>query len=76
VQAAYADPQTGATSAVTVRAPRVVVACGSLESPALLLRSGIASGNGSIVRLLIITLVGLALATWRLGRMRPIGSDD
>ncbi|HEX8645326.1 MAG TPA: GMC family oxidoreductase [Thermoleophilaceae bacterium] len=27
--------------AVTVRAPRVVVACGSLESPALLLRSGI-----------------------------------
>jgi choline dehydrogenase-like flavoprotein len=26
---------------VTVRAPRVVVACGSLESPALLLRSGI-----------------------------------
>ncbi|HEX2126392.1 MAG TPA: GMC family oxidoreductase N-terminal domain-containing protein [Thermoleophilaceae bacterium] len=26
---------------ITVRAPRVVVACGSLESPALLLRSGI-----------------------------------
>jgi ABC-2 type transport system permease protein len=42
----------------------------------LLLRSGIASGNGAIVRLLIITLVGLALATWRLGRMRPIGGDD
>ena len=33
----------GATpvGSVTVRAPRVVVACGSLESPALLLRSGI-----------------------------------
>ena len=31
----------GRTAAVTVRAPRVVVACGSLESPALLLRSGI-----------------------------------
>ena len=29
------------TSGLTVRAPRVVVACGSLESPALLLRSGI-----------------------------------
>src|SRR5262249_13425473 len=41
VQAAYTDPQTGATSSVTVRASRVVVACGSLESPALLLRSGI-----------------------------------
>jgi choline dehydrogenase-like flavoprotein len=31
----------GSTRSVTVRAPRVVVACGSLESPALLLRSGI-----------------------------------
>src|SRR4029450_10419305 len=33
---------------VTVRAPQVVVACGALESPALLLRSGIggpATGN-------------------------------
>jgi choline dehydrogenase-like flavoprotein len=29
------------TGTLTVRAPRVVVACGSLESPALLLRSGI-----------------------------------
>jgi choline dehydrogenase-like flavoprotein len=34
------DDQTP-RGAVTVRAPRVVVACGSLESPALLLRSGI-----------------------------------
>jgi choline dehydrogenase-like flavoprotein len=41
VQAVYTHPQTGATSSVTVHAPRVVVACGSLESPALLLRSGI-----------------------------------
>jgi choline dehydrogenase-like flavoprotein len=32
---------TEAGAAVTVRAPRVVVACGALESPALLLRSGI-----------------------------------
>jgi choline dehydrogenase-like flavoprotein len=32
-------PASGAT--VTVRAPQVVVACGALESPALLLRSGI-----------------------------------
>jgi choline dehydrogenase-like flavoprotein len=31
----------GTEREVTVRAPRVVVACGSLESPALLLRSGI-----------------------------------
>jgi len=48
VEGTYADPETGRTARVVVRAPRVVVACGSLESPALLLRSGIggpAAGN-------------------------------
>ncbi|MDQ3103512.1 MAG: aldehyde dehydrogenase family protein [Actinomycetota bacterium] len=47
VEAAYADPD-GRTAKVTVRAPEVVVACGAIESPALLLRSGIggpASGD-------------------------------
>ena len=29
----YADPETGRSARVTVRAPRVVVACGALESP-------------------------------------------
>lgn len=41
VEATYTDPTTGASSAVTVRAPQVVVACGAQESPALLLRSEI-----------------------------------
>ncbi len=41
VQARFSDPQTGRTAAVTVHAPQVVVAGGALESPALLLRSGI-----------------------------------
>jgi choline dehydrogenase-like flavoprotein len=41
VQATWSDPQTGRSAAVTVRAAQVVVACGALESPALLLRSGI-----------------------------------
>lgn len=41
VEARFEDPETGHTAAVTVRAPHVVVACGALESPALLLRSGI-----------------------------------
>jgi choline dehydrogenase-like flavoprotein len=41
VEGRYEDPETGRSARVTVRAPRVVVACGSLESPALLLRSGI-----------------------------------
>ncbi len=40
VEAVWTGPD-GRTAAVTVRAPRVVVACGSLESPALLLRSQI-----------------------------------
>jgi choline dehydrogenase-like flavoprotein len=33
--------EDGSTSTVTVEAPNVVVACGAIESPALLLRSGI-----------------------------------
>lgn len=41
VAATYTDPATGETHAVTVNAPQVVVACGALETPALLLRSGI-----------------------------------
>jgi choline dehydrogenase-like flavoprotein len=41
VEATYFDPESGRSAAVTVRAPAVVIACGSLESPALLLRSGI-----------------------------------
>jgi len=41
VAATYTDPATLDTRAVTVNAPTVVVACGALETPALLLRSGI-----------------------------------
>jgi len=41
VQAIWADPQGQRSAKVTVRAPQVVVACGALESPALLLRSQI-----------------------------------
>ena len=41
VEAVYEDPESGRRAEVTVRAPTVIVACGSLESPALLLRSGI-----------------------------------
>jgi len=41
VAATYNDPVSGQTGAVMVNAPTVVVACGALETPALLLRSGI-----------------------------------
>jgi choline dehydrogenase-like flavoprotein len=41
VAATWTDPSTGEQRSVTVRAADVVVACGALETPALLLRSGI-----------------------------------
>src|SRR5688500_408532 len=41
VEAVYADPDTGRTANVVVRAPHVVAAAGTLETPALLLRSAI-----------------------------------
>ena len=41
IEAVYTGPDGTEQRAVTVRAPHVVVACGALESPALLLRSGI-----------------------------------
>jgi Choline dehydrogenase and related flavoproteins len=44
VEAVWQPPE-GEGAAVTIRAPRVVVACGSLESPALLLRSGIGGSS-------------------------------
>lgn len=52
VEAVYADPESGRTAQVTVRAPIVVVACGALESPALLLRSQIGGpATGDYLRL-------------------------
>jgi choline dehydrogenase-like flavoprotein len=53
VQVNITDPQTGASTSVTVHAPRVVVSCGSLESPALLLRSGI--GGPAVERIFTCT---------------------
>jgi choline dehydrogenase-like flavoprotein len=41
VTGTWSDPDSGSSARVTVRAPRVIVAAGALESPALLLRSGI-----------------------------------
>lgn len=41
VRGTYTDPATGRQSEVVITAPTVVVAAGSLETPALLMRSGI-----------------------------------
>jgi choline dehydrogenase-like flavoprotein len=43
VEAIWSDSQSGRRAQITVHAPHVVIACGALESPALLLRSGIGS---------------------------------
>ena len=48
MEGTWLDPETGRSARVTVRAPQVVVAAGSFESPALLRRSqigGPAVGN-------------------------------
>src|SRR5215207_8340054 len=63
VEAAWQTPD-GRGAQVIVRAPRVVVACGSLESPALLLRSGIGGpAVGQNLRLHPSSVVGGAYGT-------------
>jgi choline dehydrogenase-like flavoprotein len=63
VEAVWQTPD-GRGAQVTVKAPRVVVACGSLESPALLLRSGIGGpAVGQNLRLHPSTVVGGAYGT-------------
>ncbi|MGE5747682.1 MAG: GMC family oxidoreductase N-terminal domain-containing protein [Solirubrobacterales bacterium] len=63
VQAVWQAPD-GRSAQVTVRSPRVVVACGSLESPALLLRSGIGGpAVGHNLRLHPSSVVGAAYGT-------------
>ena len=54
VEAVWVDPEgdNGAVTRLTVNAPTVVVACGSIESPALLLRSQIGGpATGDFLRL-------------------------
>lgn len=41
-----------------------------------LLRSGIPQGWGAVVRLVIVTVICLAIASWRLGRLRLTGASD
>ena len=63
VEAVWLTPD-GRSAQVTVRSPRVVVACGSLESPALLMRSGIGGpAVGQNLRLHPSTVVGGAYGT-------------
>jgi hypothetical protein len=52
------------------------VLVGLWEDGDLIERTGMARGAGAVVRLAVITVVGLLVATWRLGRMRPVGGGD
>jgi len=69
----------GSTTAVTVEAPTVVVACGAVESPALLLRSGI--GGPAVGKNLRLHPAFLVMGTyddpvegWR-GQIQSLVSD-
>ena len=58
IEATYTDPATGQAHRVVINAPQVVAAAGSLETPALLLRSGIGGpAVGAGLRLHPATLV-------------------
>jgi hypothetical protein len=41
-----------------------------------ILREGVPQGWAAVVRLVLVTLICLAVATWRLPRMRPLAGDD
>ena len=46
------------------------------DPPSRLIRSGIPDGGAAIVRLAIVSAVALAVATWRMSRMRLSGASD
>jgi choline dehydrogenase-like flavoprotein len=77
--AATVTQADGATTGLTVRAPVVVVACGSVESPGLLLRSGIGGPSvGKHLRLhpayLVVGAYDEPIEGWR-GQIQSLVSD-
>ena len=46
------------------------------DAPKSLIREGIPVGTGAMVRLGVITLIGLGVARWRLAHMRMSGASD
>jgi ABC-type transport system involved in multi-copper enzyme maturation permease subunit len=46
------------------------------DPPERLIREGIPEGGGAVGRLLIVTIVALALANWRMRHMRLSGASD
>jgi ABC-type transport system involved in multi-copper enzyme maturation permease subunit len=46
------------------------------DPPSRLVRDGIPQGGDAVVRLVIVTIVALLLANWRMGRLRLSGAAD
>jgi ABC-type transport system involved in multi-copper enzyme maturation permease subunit len=46
------------------------------DAPNRLVRAGVPQGGAAVVRLLIVTVVALAIANWRMGHMRLSGAAD
>jgi ABC-type transport system involved in multi-copper enzyme maturation permease subunit len=46
------------------------------DAPDRLERNGIPSGGGAVVRLVIVSAIALAIANWRMSRMRLSGATD
>ncbi len=46
------------------------------DPPTRLVRDGIPDGWGAVVRLGVVTAISLAVAVWRMGRMRLAGATD
>ena len=46
------------------------------DAPHRLVRSGIPHGGSAVVRLLLVTVVALVVAIWRMGHLRLSGASD
>jgi ABC-type transport system involved in multi-copper enzyme maturation permease subunit len=55
---------------------RAIFVAWTQDPPLRLVRDGIPHGGSAVVRLVIVTLVALALATWRIRHMRMAGASD
>ena len=55
---------------------RAIFVANIQDAPLRLVRAGIPQGGGAIVRLVIVTVVALALANWRMSHMRMAGATD
>jgi ABC-2 type transport system permease protein len=55
---------------------RAIFVANIQDAPLRLVRAGIPQGGAAIVRLIIVTVVALALANWRMEHMRMAGATD